>query len=483
MTDHTEQPLVTVAVPAPDLAAVAATLAELFADLELPPRFSVIEGDARIEDYPLLPSEGASICDTVVEHRVQLLTEALAERAGMTTALLRELVRCGLRTSRASPARPEERDEREHRDDAVRLEDALDDAGGRFALRLGRETRDALTAPVEAGKGWSELVTMMADGLFYELGLTLGSCELIVDDRVPANAWRVEINDLRLPAVPGLSAGELLVNDTPHRMQLLGVAGRPAINPANGARCSIIGREATAVCEGAGLTTWSPAGYTILSLSAAIRRHAGALLPRLVVDHTLKNLARAFPDLVDAADHAFSLDDTTRVLRGLLREEVTIRNLRHILEAMVALGPPPDVDLARHTVFTLPGNDTIRPRGAARIPSIVEGVRSGLKRQISHMLTQGGSTLVVYLLDPEIERNLAEGEPTPALVAAVRRAMADQRESQAHFPRPPAVLTSSHARARCAALFEGDVPRRAVIAYTELSPDLNIQPIMRISLG
>lgn len=367
-------------------------------------------------------------------------------------------------------------------DDASRLEAALDEVGGRFALRLDRQTHDALVRSTNDGKSWSDLLAMMSDGLFYELGLTLGTCELIVDERVTMNGWRVQINDLRLPVMLGLAPDERLVNDTPARLQLLGLNGRPARNPANGVACAIIDAGAAGAAEAAGLTTWTPAGFAILSLSAAIRRHAGALLSRLVVDHTMRNLGRAFPDLVDRANQLFSLDDTTRVLRGLLYEEVAIRNLRLILEAMIALGPPPEVDLAKLIVFTFPGNDTIRPRGGSRIASIIDGVRSALKRQISHKHTQGGSTLVVYRLDPEIERGITERDVAPAFIAAVRRAMAKQRASQARFPAPPVLLTTADVRARCAALFEGDFPRQAVLAYSELSPDLNIQPLARISL-
>jgi type III secretory pathway component EscV len=473
----TDPPLVRIAVPAGDVAPIASMLGELFADLELPPRFAVVEGDAQIEDFPLLPRDGARICDVVFDHRVQLITEGLARHVGLSAPLLRDLVRFGLRTSRATQSRADQ-----PADDAGRLEAALDDVGGRFALRVERGTHDALVASTSEGKGWSDLLAMMSAGLFYELGLTLGSCDLIVDDRVPVNGWQVQINDLRLPAMMGLARDERLVNDTPDRLQLLGVNGRPARNPANGVACAIIDAGAAGVCEAAGLTTWTPAGFAILSLSAAIRRHAGALLSRLVVDHTMKNLGRAFPDLIDRANQLSSLDDTTRVLRGLLCEEVAIRNLRLILEAMIALGPPPEVDLAKLIVFTLPGNDTIRPRGGSPIASIVDGVRSALKRQISHKHTQGGSTLVVYLLDPEIQRGITACEVAPAFIAAVRRAMAKQRASRARFPTPPVLLTTADVRARCAALFEGDFPRQAVVAYTELSPDLNIQPLARISL-
>jgi type III secretion protein V len=473
----TDTPVVRITVPAADIASVTSVLGELFADLELPPRFAVVEGDAQIEDYPLLPRDGARVCDVVVDHRVELVTDGLAACVGLGAPLLRDLVRLGVRTSRATQPRADQ-----PADDADRLEAALDEVGGRFALRLDRQTHDALVTSTNDGKSWSDLLAMMSDGLFYELGLTLGSCELIVDDRIPVNGWQVQINDLRLPAVTGLALDERLVNDTPDRLQRIGVHGRPARNPANGVACAIIDGAAGGVCEAAGLTTWSPVGFTILSLSAAIRRHAGALLSRLVVDHTMKNLGRAFPDLVECANQLFSLDDTTRVLRGLLCEEVAIRNLRLILEALIALGPPPEVNLAKLIVFTFPGNDAIRPRGAPRIASIVDGVRSALKRQISRKHTQGGSTLVVYLLDPEIERGIAQREMAPAFIAAVRRAMVNQRASQGRFPTPPVLLTTADVRAPCAALFEGDFPRQAVLAYTELSPDLNIQPLARISL-
>ena len=45
---------------------------------------------------------------------------------------------------------------------------------------------------------------------------------------------------------------------------------------------------------------------------------------------------------------------------------------------------------------------------------LVEVVRAGLMRQLSHQYTRGGNTLVVYLLDPDIETILRQ----PGVLAA-----------------------------------------------------------------
>src|SRR5205823_338523 len=80
-----------------------------------------------------------------------------------------------------------------------------------------------------------KLLELMSDGMFYELGLMLPPIEVEVDHSLAPSAIQIWVNDMPLRLQTGLAVGEILVNDTPDRLGLIGVTQvRAAINPANG---------------------------------------------------------------------------------------------------------------------------------------------------------------------------------------------------------------------------------------------------------
>jgi type III secretion protein V len=185
----------------------------------------------------------------------------------------------------------------------------------------------------------------------------------------------------------------------------------------------------------------------------------------------LEQLEQAFPALVkEVVPKAVSPFQLTDILRRLVEEEISIRDLRNILQALAEWGPVE--------------NDTVM---------LTEYVRAALKRYISHKYTRGQSTLIVYLLDPQIEETVRssvqhtssgsylalEPEITQEILAAVRNEVGNLPPSA----QQPVVLTTMEIRRYFRKLVELEFPHLAVLSYQELSPEMNIQPIARISLG
>jgi len=157
------------------------------------------------------------------------------------------------------------------------------------------------------------------------------------------------------------------------------------------------------------------------------------------------------------------------VLRRLAEEQVNIRDLRAILEALALVG------------------------NVERDPlNLAEFVRSQLRRPLTHALTQGRRELSVVLLEPQIEESIrAAVSRTPAgsfltlapaaardVVAAVRRALPkDGGEA------PLVVLTQPDIRRFVRKLLELDLRDVRVVSYAELLPEIAIRPIGRASLA
>ena len=317
----------------------------------------------------------------------------------------------------------------------------------------------------------NELIPMMRDGLFYELGVRFPGLRVRGNEGdLPPGSYIIMINEI--PLVMGsVDKSKCLVNDTPDRLRLLGIEAEPAQNPANGNACGWISNEQRKLAEDAGLTTWDAPGYIVLHLSAVLRKNSAEFVGIQETQNMLEQLEQAFPALVkEVVPKAVSPFQLTDILRRLVEEEISIRDLRNILQALAEWGPVE--------------NDTVM---------LTEYVRAALKRYISHKYTRGQSTLIVYLLDPQIEETVRssvqhtssgsylalEPEITQEILAAVRNEVGNLPPSA----QQPVVLTTMEIRRYFRKLVELEFPHLAVLSYQELSPEMNIQPIARISLG
>ena len=317
----------------------------------------------------------------------------------------------------------------------------------------------------------NDMIPMMRDGLFYELGVRYPGLRVRGNEGdLPGGSYIVMINEI--PLVMGtVDQMKLLVNDTPDRLKLLNIDGEAAVNPANQSECAWISIDSKDIAEQAGLTTWDAAGYMVLHLSAVLRKNASEFVGIQETQNMLEQLEQAFPALVkEVVPKAVSPFQLTDILRRLVEEEISIRDLRSILQALAEWGPVE--------------NDTVM---------LTEYVRAALKRYISHKYTRGQSTLIVYLLDPQIEETVRssiqhtssgsylalEPEITQEILAAVRNEIGNLPPSA----QQPVVLTTMEIRRYFRKLVELEFPHLAVLSYQELSPEMNIQPIARISLS
>ncbi len=315
-----------------------------------------------------------------------------------------------------------------------------------------------------------EMVPMMRDGLFYELGVKFPGIRVRGNETdLPDGTYIIMINEI--PLVSGnVSLDKVLVNDTVDRLTLLNIKGEEAVNPANGSECAWIPAEYAEIAEQAGLTSWDAAGYMVLHLSSVLRKNAAEFVGIQEVQNMLEQLEQAFPALVkEVVPKAVSPFQLTDILRRLVEEEISIRDLRSILQALAEWG---QVE-----------SDTVM---------LTEYVRNALKRYISHKYTRGGNTLVVYLLDPQIEETVRssiqhtqsgsylalEPEITQEILTAVRNEVGNLPPTAQN----PVILTTMEIRRYFRKLVELEFPHLAVLSYQELSPDMNIQPIARISL-
>jgi hypothetical protein len=368
---------------------------------------------------------------------------------------------------------------------AVAARNALD-----LRLHVRRDVRESLVAsnavPGRDDQGWNAIMSKASDGVFYELGIVLPRVELVADDALAPGELFVDINDARLPRGQLLPADRALVNDTADRLVLVNVRGEEARHPLTGAMCATIAAADAQACENVGLTTWSWIEYAALFVEAAVRAMPGAFVGRHLVQFYVDHLAAVCPILIDRVRKTVSHDAIAQVLRAMVDEKVSVRNLQRILEVLVLPEAPITAELFRDIVLSPSAStrmqfyrDTSQPPSTA-FERRLSRVRAAMARYLSYKYSRAGNTLVVHRLEPSLEKRLADPRPLArrehaALLHVLREEIGDQHDAS-----PPVILTSSPLRLRLRRELAAALPHVAVICYADLTPTINIQTLARI---
>jgi type III secretion protein V len=335
------------------------------------------------------------------------------------------------------------------------------------------EVSDALVPFVDSrqdnGKFLFELIPFMRDGLFVELGVRFPGVRARGNPGLPPGSYQIQINEV--PVVTGQATlGHVLVNETVDRLKLMNVEGFEAVNPATRQPAAWVAEENKDSLEAAGLTTWDVSGYMILHVAAVLRRHAREFLGVQEVQTMLDQLEKAFPATVkEVVPKVVNVLKLTDILGRLVEEEISIRDLRGILQAISEQGQME--------------SDSVM---------LTEHVRASLKRYVSHKYARGTNTLVVYLLDPQIEdairgsiKRTSAGTHLALEPDIAQEIVQAVKNECGHLPptaQRPVILTAMDIRRYVRKLLEYEFnPPFSVVSYQELSPELNIQPVARIS--
>jgi len=324
----------------------------------------------------------------------------------------------------------------------------------------------------DGGRFINELIPLLRHGLYYELGVNFPGIQVrgqTVD--MEPEGYVININEV--PVAQGkIVQGCILVGEPLEQLALFNITGTETIHPIDGSVVTWIDSKFKDVAIQAGFRMWDIAEYLILHLSHALRKHAHEFLGVQEVQTMLSELEKTHPALVkELVPKVITLLQLTEIFQRLVQEDIAIRDLKTIFSTLAQWG-----EIERDTLM------------------LTEHVRAGLKRYVTHKYAGAANTLAVYLMDPEIEdmvknaiRRTEKGnylaldpEITQELIEAVGKEIASHP-----FPpgaRPPVILTIAEIRRYFRKIIELEFPQLSVLSYQELSENLRIQPIARVSL-
>ena len=346
--------------------------------------------------------------------------------------------RCGPPGSGAAPAEAEDRTRELAPVDAIAVEIAPD-------LLAGREDAEAWLGEAAAA-------------LRRDLWISMG----VPTDRIAARSCRSGPGTWRLlvdgaPVAAGqVAVGMALCLAPVDDLRLVGIPAANARHPLTGVPASVVPAGSAERAEALG-PVLDPGARALAEANAALRRSAHALLGVQEVQALLDALEPSAPALVREVVRHVSPVVIADVLRRLLEEEVSVRPLRHILEALLSA-----------------------PAGAPA-PVLRDACRRSLSRHIAHPLLRGRA-LEALLLDPAAEltlRDAIHGDTGPPGAECVRALLSSVESALAAAPRARALLAPGDVRRPLRELVALRFPGLAVLAYDELPPDLEVRPVGR----
>jgi FHIPEP family protein len=286
---------------------------------------------------------------------------------------------------------------------------------------------------------------------------------------------------LQAPMVP---RGMRLVNATVK--ELGDVEAHAAIHPLTGAHCAVVSDEAKQKLENRGVVTWGPVDFVILIAHADVCRRPGRLLGMEEVEFQLAKLdglngAGPASAVVRACLARRTLGDLTRVLRALVDERLSIRNLVGILERLIEFET---VSVSDSELFVVDGRLPVPPGATPGWQEYYAFVRRNLSPYLSHVHTWHDNTVVAYVIDPALEERAGRPEEDALPqeeIELVRDSIWAHLHGLSPSPAGQVVVTTTRARARIRALLAPEFPDLPVLARAELRPEVSIQQIGTIA--
>ena len=222
----------------------------------------------------------------------------------------------------------------------------------------------------------------------------------------------------------------------------------------------------------AGYTVVDPSTVITTHIKETIKRHASELLGRQETQALIDKFKESNPKVIEELiPDVLSLGKVQKVLQNLLKEQISIRDLRTILEQLADYGPSSqDTDI------------------------LTEYVRQAMARPITKQFQSADGSLSVMTLDRQVEELIQSSiqrtevasflalEPTVAEKLLVKlqeavEAMSPQIETS------PVLLASPGIRHHLRKFVERFIPDLAVLSHSEIIPSVQIKTLKVVDLN
>lgn len=299
--------------------------------------------------------------------------------------------------------------------------------------------------------------------LSQELGFLVPLVHIRDNLELAPNAYRITLKGVILGQAEVYPERELAIN--PGRV-FGNLPGLPGKDPAFGLDAVWIDPAQHDQAQTLGYTVVDASTVVATHLNQLLQTHAHELLGRDDVQQLLDTLAKSAPKLVEElVPKALPLGVVVKVLRNLLEENIPIRDMRSIAEA-----------LAEHAAKT---QDPAALTAAVRVAlgrSIVQHIY-GQTRELQFIGLD-------HALEQILQQSLHRGEGggfEPGLAERMHKSLTEAVRRQEMAGQPPVLLTSAPLRPVLSRFVRHGIPGLHVLSYDEIPDNKQIKMVMSVT--
>ncbi len=246
--------------------------------------------------------------------------------------------------------------------------------------------------------------------------------------------------------------------------------GEPSIDPAFGLPATWISESVREKAERAGYTVVDGPSIIATHLTEILKHHAGEILGRQEIRSMLDTLKNDYSAVVEEVTKSFTLGEIQKILQGLLKEQVSIRNLVAILETLGDFS-----SISKDTGY------------------LIEKTRQSLGRQICLQYADDERSLHVLTINPKVEKVIIDSRTETATgdIAALDpdfhrnwiNAVANSVKAARDTGAWPVILCSESARPLVRSTTIREMPDLVILSVPEISDGIQIDSLGEIRLG
>ncbi len=304
--------------------------------------------------------------------------------------------------------------------------------------------------------------------LYFDLGVPFPGINIRPNPALPSLGYMLNLNEI--PMARGrLEKGMVIVREKKINLDMLGVSyheGEPFLPDVEPLWVADSEKERL---EQAGITCMPHARILAYHLSLLLSRHASTFLGMQESKYLLDRMEERAPDLVREVTRLLPVQRIAEIFQRLVQEQISIRDLRSILEALIEWSPK-----------------------EKDVVMLTEYVRSALKRQISYMYSRGQNMLPAILMDPSLEETIRKAirqtsagaflSLDPDTSQRIIKVVGEASEKSRKSTQKPVLMVSMDIRRYVRRLIESKYYELPVMAYQEVTPEISVQPVSRIRI-
>ncbi|MHC3910165.1 type III secretion system export apparatus subunit SctV [Achromobacter marplatensis] len=304
--------------------------------------------------------------------------------------------------------------------------------------------------------------------LYFDLGVPFPGIQLRFNEALEQDSYTILLSEV--PVAQGrLRPGFLLARDTESHLQALQVAFEVEKKFLPDLPTLWVKEELGETLHAAGVPTLDSSQILAWHLAFVLKKYSSDFIGIQETRFLLTAMEDRFPELVKEASRIMPVQKVAEILQRLVSEDISVRNLRGVLEALIEWGQKE--------------KDSVL---------LTEYVRIALKRHISYKHSSGQNILPAYLLAPNVEETLRgairqtsagsylalDPAANKSLLDNIKNAVGDLSSSA----QKPVLLTSMDIRRYLRKMIEQDLYELPVLSYQELTQEINVQPLARVDL-